>query len=244
MTSTDFQVDPVDFELIYSSLSSAVDDMAHTIVRTAYSNVVRDNMDFSTALCDRHGNLIAQGLTIPLHLGSVPDAMDSFMAAFGDDVAAGDVWVMNDPYHGGMHLPDVFLVKPVVNDGALRGFAVTIAHQTDIGGRVAGGNASDSTEIFQEGLRIPPLRLFHRGEPNETLFGLIKVNVRVPDKVMGDLRAQLAACHIGEQRLLELYRRYGPKTIERYFAELLDYSERMVRAEITQMPDGRHEFAD
>ena len=244
MTSTDFQVDPVDFELIYSSLSSAVDDMAHTIVRTAYSNVVRDNMDFSTALCDRHGNLIAQGLTIPLHLGSVPDAMDAFLAAFGDDVCAGDIWIMNDPYHGGMHLPDVFLVKPVVNDGALFGFAVTIAHQTDIGGRVAGGNASDSTEIFQEGLRIPPLRLYQRGEPNETLFGLIKVNVRVPDKVMGDLRAQLAACHIGEQRLLELYRRYGPKTIERYFAELLDYSERMVRAEITQMPDGRHEFAD
>ena len=245
MTEPQFQVDAVDFELIYNALSSAVDDMAHTIVRTAYSNVVRDNMDFSTALCDRHGNLIAQGLTIPLHLGSVPDAMTSFLAAFGDDVARGDLWIMNDPYHGGMHLPDVFLVKPIVGeDETLRGFAVTIAHQTDIGGRVAGGNASDSTEIFQEGLRIPPLRLYRRGEPNETLFCLITTNVRVPDKVIGDLRAQLAACHIGEQRLLELHRRYGSKTIEQYFAELLDYSERMVRAQIASMPDGRYEFAD
>ncbi len=245
MTNTKFHVDPVDFELIYNALSSAVDDMAHTIVRTAYSNVVRDNMDFSTALCDRHGNLIAQGLTIPLHLGSVPDAMSSFLTKFGDDVAAGDVWIMNDPYHGGMHLPDVFLIKPVLSiDADLCGFAVTIAHQTDIGGRVAGGNASDSTEIFQEGLRIPPLRLYRRGEPNETLFGLISANVRVPDKVMGDLRAQLAACHLGEQRVLELYGRYGNQVIDRYFAELLDYSERMVRSEISAMPDGRYEFVD
>ena len=245
MTNAEFHVDPVDFELIYNALSSAVDDMAHTIVRTAYSNVVRDNMDFSTALCDRYGNLIAQGLTIPLHLGSVPDAMASFLAKFGDDVDAGDVWIMNDPYHGGMHLPDVFLVKPVLSDdGDLCGFAVTIAHQTDIGGRVAGGNASDSTEIFQEGLRIPPLRLYRRGEPNETLFGLISANVRVSDKVMGDLRAQLAACHVGEQRLTELYGRYGRETVDRYFAELLDYSERMVRSEISAMPDGHYEFVD
>ncbi len=241
----DRAVDPIEFELIHSGLSSIVDDMALTIVRTAYSNVVRDNMDFSTALCDRHGALIAQGLTIPLHLGSVPDAMASFLGEFGNDIADGDVWVMNDPFSGGMHLPDVFVVKPIVApDGDVCGFAVTIAHQTDVGGRVAGGNASDSTEIYQEGVRIPPLHMYRRGEPNETFFKLFLTNVRVPDKVMGDLRAQLAACRIGEQRLLEMTQRHGRDRFERYLEELLDYTERMVRAEIERMPDGAYEFTD
>jgi N-methylhydantoinase B len=144
-----------------------------------------------------------------------------------------------------MHLPDVFIVKPVVEaSGALVGFAVTIAHQTDVGGRVAGGNASDSTEIYQEGVRIPPLRLYRRGEPNETFFKLFLTNVRVPDKVMGDLRAQLAACHTGERRVLELTERYGRARLDAYLAALLDYTERMVRAEIARMPDGRYEFTD
>src|SRR6185312_11838045 len=137
-------IDPIEFELVRNALISIVDDMALTIVRTAYSNVVRDNMDFSTALCDRSGNLIAQGLTIPLHLGSVPDAMSALLHEFGDDIASGDVWIMNDPFSGGMHLPDVFVIKPILTAaGELCGFAVTIAHHTDVGGRVAGGNASD-----------------------------------------------------------------------------------------------------
>ncbi len=243
--SDDFAIDPIEFELIHNGLSSIVDDMALTIVRTAYSNVVRDNMDFSTALCDRHGNLVAQGLTIPLHLGSVPDAMESFIREFGDDIAEGDVWIMNDPFSGGMHLPDVFVVKPIVAAGGeLCGFAVTIAHQTDIGGRVAGGNASDSTEIYQEGVRIPPLRMYRRGKPNETFFKLFLTNVRVPDKVMGDLRAQLAACRIGAQRLLEMTQRHGRDRFDRYLEELLDYTERLVRSEIERMPDGRFEFVD
>lgn len=243
--STKFTIDPIEFELIHNGLSSIVDDMALTIVRTAYSNVVRDNMDFSTALCDRHGNLIAQGLTIPLHLGSVPDAMAAFLGEFGDDIADGDVWIMNDPFSGGMHLPDVFVVKPVVSTSSgLCGFAITIAHQTDVGGRVAGGNASDSTEIYQEGVRIPPLRLYRRGEPNQTFFKLFLANVRVPDKVMGDLRAQLAACRIGELRLREMLQRHGGDRLDRYLNELLDYTERLVRSEIEGMPNGRFEFTD
>ncbi len=242
---TEFAVDPVEFELIINGLGSIVDDMALTIVRTAYSNVVRDNMDFSTALCDRNGDLIAQGLTVPLHLGSVPDAMASLLKEFGNDIRAGDVWIMNDPFSGGMHLPDVFIVKPVVDAaGSLVGFGVTIAHQTDVGGRVAGGNASDSTEIYQEGVRIPPLRLYRAGEPNETFFTLFLTNVRVPDKVMGDLRAQLAACRIAEERLLELRKRFGRTRFERYLSELLEYTERLVRSEIVAMPDGRYEFTD
>lgn len=239
------RVDPVVFELIRNALGSIVDDMALTVVRTAYSNVVRDNMDFSTGFCDHLGRLVGQGLTIPIHLGSIPDAMEAMIERFGDGVAPGDVWIMNDPFSGGMHLPDIFVVKPIFTAASrLAGYAVTIAHHTDVGGRVAGGNASDSTEIFQEGLRLPPLHLYRRGEPNETLFRVIETNVRVPDKVLGDLRAQLAACFVGERRFLELVETYGLDTLEHYLSELLDYSERMARAEISRIPDGVYEFTD
>ena len=146
---TERRLDPITFELFKNALESIVDDMALTIVRTAYSNVVRDNMDFSTAFCDGDGNLIAQGLTIPLHLGSVPDAVEALMRDLGPEAQPGDIWIMNDPFDGGMHLPDIFVVKPVfTTTGTIAGYAVTVAHHTDVGGRVAGGNASDSTEIY------------------------------------------------------------------------------------------------
>jgi N-methylhydantoinase B len=239
------KTDPVTFEVIRSALDSIVDDMALTIVRTAYSNVVRDNMDFSTGFCDRDGILIAQGLTIPLHLGSIPDAIESFLSHFGDTVAPGDVWIMNDPYSGGMHLPDLFVVKPVFAMAErLVGFAVTIAHHTDVGGRVAGSNASDSTEIYQEGLRLPPLQLYERGIENRSVFSILQANVRVPDKVLGDLRAQLAACNVAERRFLELVQEFQLDTIEEYVRQLLDYSERMAHAEILKIPDGVYHFTD
>lgn len=239
------QIDPITFEVVRSALESIVDDMALTIVRTAYSNVVRDNMDFSTAFCDRYGNLIAQGLTIPLHLGSIPDAMAAMMRDLGNNATPGDIWLMNDPFDGGMHLPDIFVVKPVFNvDGQLAGYAVTVAHHTDVGGRVAGSNASDSTEIFQEGIRLPPLHLHRAGKPNVTLFKLLEKNVRVPDKVMGDLQSQIAACHLGEARYLELVNTYGQETLQTYISELLDYSERLTRDELQRIPDGEYRFTD
>lgn len=238
-------LDPITFELIKNSLESLVDDMALTIVRTAYSNVVRDNMDFSTGFCDRDGNLIAQGLTIPLHLGSIPDAMAALMRDLGPEAQPGDVWIMNDPFDGGMHLPDIFVVKPVfATAGKVAGYAVTIAHHTDVGGRVAGGNASDSTEIYQEGLRIPPLHLYRAGQPNRTLHRLIEKNVRVPDKVLGDLRAQMSACYLGEQRYLELLVKYGEAECARNMTELLDYSERLTREALRAIPDGVYSFED
>lgn len=238
-------LDPITFELIKNALESIADDMALTIVRTAYSNVVRDNMDFSTGFCDGAGQLIAQGLTIPLHLGSVPDAMAALIRDLGTNAQPGDVWIMNDPFDGGMHLPDIFVVKPVfAPSGGIAGYAVTIAHHTDVGGRVAGGNASDSTEIYQEGLRLPPLHLYRAGTPNHTLHRLIETNVRVPDKVLGDLRAQLAACRLGEQRYLELLAAYGEAELARYTAELLDYSERLTRAALRAIPDGIYTFED
>jgi N-methylhydantoinase B len=236
--------DPITFELIKNSFGSIVDEMALIIVRTAYSGVIKDVMDFSTALCDAEGRMIAQGLTIPLHLGSIPDAMVSVVAKYRGDVHPGDVFILNDPFSGGMHLPDIFVFRPIFFEGALRGFAATVCHHTDVGGRVAGSNASDSTEIYAEGLRIAPLKLYDRGRPNDTLFSLIETNVRVPVKVLGDFRAQLSACYVAEQRYLALLEKYGVGVVDRYTNELYDYSERLTRSEIAALPDGEYTFED
>jgi N-methylhydantoinase B len=149
------RIDPITFALVRNYLDSLVDEMAYTVIRTARSEIVKDVMDFSTAFCDSDGRMMAQGKTIALHLGAVPDAIETILSMYGDDLHPEDVIVLNDPYMGGMHLPDIFMFKPVFVQGKRQGFAVAIAHHTDMGGRVPGSNASDSTEIFQEGLRIP-----------------------------------------------------------------------------------------
>ena len=236
--------DPIEFELFKNSLFSIADEMALTIFRTTYSGVLKDNMDYSTAMFDGSGKLAAQGLTLPGHLGSMPTAMAAIQEAFAGKIEPGDVYILNDPFQGGMHLPDIFVFKPIFYDGELLAYAGIVCHHTDVGGRVPGSNASDSTEIFQEGLRIPPLKLFDRGIRNDTLWALIERNVRVPVKVFGDLRAQLAACHISERSLLELAAHYGVDKVERYMTELIDYSERMTRAAIRELPDGVYRFLD
>ena len=175
----------------------------------------------------------------------MPTAIASVKAAFAGHIDPGDVFILNDPFRGGMHLPDVFIFKPIFRrTGALIAWAGTVCHHTDVGGRVPGSNASDSTEIYQEGLRIPPLKLYERGARNETLFALIETNVRVPVKVFGDLRAQLAACHIAEQAMIELAAHYGAEKLPDYMTELVDYAERMTRAAIRELPDGVYDFLD
>jgi len=201
--------DPIAFELFKNAIFSIADEMALTVLRTTYSGVLKDNMDYSTGFADADGKLVAQGLTLPGHLGSVPTALASVMRHFADDMADGDVFIMNDPFDGGMHLPDIFVFKPLYVDGERLAFACTVCHHTDVGGRVAGSNASDSTEIYAEGLRVPPLKLYAAGKRNETLVALIEKNVRLPVKVLGDLRAQLAACHIAETQFGELVARHG-----------------------------------
>ena len=236
--------DPIEFELFKNSILSIADEMALTIFRTTYSGVLKDNMDYSTAMFDGAGNLVAQGLTLPSHLGSMPTAMRVMQETFAGDIQLGDVYTLNDPFRGGMHLPDIFVFKPVFHHGELLAFAATICHHTDVGGRVPGSNASDSTEIYQEGLRIPPMKMYDRGKRNETLFALIETNVRMPVRVFGDLRAQLAACHICEQSMTELADRLGRPKVNLYMAELIDYSERMTRAAIRELPDGVFSFLD
>src|SRR6202158_4318722 len=211
-------LDPIHFELIRNSLGSIADEMALTIVRTSHSGVLKDNMDFSTALCDASGRMLAQGLTLPMHLGSVPDAMDGILRRYpAETIQPGDVFILNDPFEGGMHLPDVFIVKPLFVDRELAAVAVALAHEADVGGRVPGSNAADSTEIFAEGLRIPVLKFMDAGQPNETLQRIIAKNVRVPDMVEGDLSAQIAACLIAERQFLQLAARYGLDSLNAYF---------------------------
>ena len=236
--------DPFTLELFKNSLFSISDEMAVTICRTTYSGVLRDNMDFSTGFTDANGKLVAQGLTIPLHLGSIPTAMDSVLDHFKGDIQPGDVFIMNDPYEGGMHLPDVFIFKPIFVEGEQLAIAATISHQADIGGRVPGSNASDSTEIFQEGLRIPPIKLYMGGELNETMWRLIEKNVRIPIQVLGDMRAQLSACTIAENQFLELVDRFGLETTRFYMGEVIDHTERLARAAIRKLPDGEFAFED
>jgi N-methylhydantoinase B len=236
--------DPIVFELFRNALASIADEMALTIFRTAYSGVLKDSMDYSTAFCDADGRLVTQGLTVPAHLGSFPEAMSAILRRFDGRMEPGDIYCLNDPFEGGMHLPDVFIIKPIFHHDERIAFAGTICHQTDMGGRVAGSNASDSTEIYQEGLRLPPVKMYDAGHPNETLFAILEKNVRVPVKILGDMRAQLAACHIGEGAFLRLVARYGLSTVRRLMQELIDHTERMTRAALRQLPDGVFTFDD
>ena len=166
------------------------------------------------------------------------------MNAFGDDVQPGDVFANNDPYEGGSHLPDIFLFKPIFAYDTLVGWSCCIGHQTDIGGRIPGGNACDSTEIYQEGLQIPPLKLYERGVLNRAVWRILEKNVRVPEKVLGDIQALLAAVRFGERDLLRLVEEYGVEEIKSYMADILDTTEMLARAEFRALPDGEWEFTD
>jgi N-methylhydantoinase B len=243
-TSSKDAHDPFAFELFKNAMHSLADEMVLTICRTSYSSVVKNGMDFSTAICDRDGRLVASGLTQANHLGSVPTAMKSFMSHFDNNAMPGDAFILNDPFDGGMHLPDIFIVKPIYYQEQRIAFAATVCHHTDVGGRIAGSNAADSTECYQEGLRIPPLKLYERGERNEAIWSIIEKNVRAPILVQGDMRAQLAACHIAEIGMTELFREHGAKAATQHMAEVIDYAERLTRAAIRELPDGEFDFED
>jgi N-methylhydantoinase B len=236
--------DPIELELFRNAAASLGDEMALTIYRAAYSGVLKNIMDFSTALCDAKGRLVAQGLTLPGHLCSIPVALKACLEVFGDDIHPGDAILLNDPFAGGMHLPDIFVFRPIFAEGRLLAFAATTCHHGDVGGRVPGSNASDSTEIYQEGLRIPPLKLEDRGVPNHTLLTLLRTNVRLPDRLMGDLRAQLSACAVAERGMAQMVSRWGAEGVARLMDATMDHSERLTRAALEQLPDGTASFED
>ena len=237
-------VDPLRLEVIRNALEGIADEMAITLYRTARSSGVRFGWDFSTAVMAPNGDLVGQGTCHPIHLGGMMPALVGCLDYFGEDIAAADVLISNDPYCGAQHLPDVYLFKPAYHAGVLVGYLGAICHHSDIGGRVPGGQGFDNTEIFQEGLRIPPLKLYQAGEPNDTLFRLIEKAVRTPDHVLGDLKAQLAALELGERRLGELVARLGPADYAALTHALIEHTERLTRQAIAELPDGAWSFAD
>jgi N-methylhydantoinase B len=236
--------DPITFAVVKNAMDAIVDEVAYTVIRTARSEIVKDVMDYSAAICDAKGEMVAQAKTIAQHLGAIPEAMAAVQTKWGGRLQSGDAVIMNDPYSGGMHLPDIFMFYPIFDGADILAWSVVICHHTDVGGRVPGSNAADSTEIYQEGLRIPPLKLFRAGVIDEVLEAVISLNVRVPDRVIGDLRAQYAACQVGAREIGRLVTRYGAERMRGYLAALLDYAERMARAEIATWPQGTYRFTD
>ena len=175
--------------------------------------------------------MVAQGLALPPHLGAMMPALRGCLEVFGDDIAPGDILASNDPYSGASHLNDIFMYLPVfAPDGQRLAFLGLILHHTDMGGRVAGGNAADSTEIFQEGLRIPPSKIHEGGVPNQTLLRILEANVRVPGLVLGDVQSQIAALRVAEREFQKLLQRYEVEQFKSYMTDLVGYSERLTRA--------------
>jgi len=237
--------DPFLLEVLRNAFDTIAEEVTLTIIRTAYSQIVRDSLDFSTALCDAQGRTFAQGVCTPMHLGSFLDALNNMIAEVGDDIDPDDYFIMNDPYAAaGQHLPDIYVVKPIFHDNVLKGWSTTLAHHSDVGGIVAGSNALGATEIWQEGFRIPVLKLVDKGIRNETLWKLIGLNVRTPDLVHGDLQAQMAACATGARGMERLYERYGVDVIDTAIDDLNDYARRLAAAELSDIPNGTYRFTD
>ena len=235
--------DPATFEIVKNSLYKIAEEMRVVLAKTAYSPLLKSAGDYSCGVFDARGEMVAQGPDLPIHLGSMPDAVRAVVARFATDVHDGDVFVHNDPYFGGSHLPDVNVVRPAFQDGNLLGYTCLRAHWPDIGSATPGSYGA-VTQIFGEGLRIPPLRLISRGILNVDLENLVFANVRTPDERKGDLGAQLAATLRATERLNALAQRYGSVEVIGYMAQVMDYSERLMRAALMDLPDGEGSFED
>jgi N-methylhydantoinase B len=236
------KTDPARFEVVKNALYSAAEEMKIVLAKTAYSPLLKVAGDYSCGIFDIDGNMVAQGPDLPIHLGSMPDAVRAVVRAF-PDVVPGDVFIHNDPYDGGSHLPDVNVVAPAFHDGRLLGFGCVRAHWPDIGSATPGSYGA-VTEIYGEGLRLPPIRLYRDGKPDPSVEAIIFANVRTPAERLGDLRAQVAANYRAAQRLSELAAKYGVDTLLGIMQEVLDYSETMMRAALRALPDGEAEFTD
>jgi N-methylhydantoinase B len=237
-------LDPITATVVEHGLSSVTDEMATVIVQTAFSPLVRDLFDFTVALCNPRGEMVVQGVGMAIHLGALPTAVEAILKRYGNDLKPGDAIIMNDAYEGGMHLPNVILLTPNFADGRLLGYAVVMAHHTDVGGHVPGSVPVNSRDIFGEGLRIPPLYFERDGKRDQTLLTLIEKNTRLPRDFFGDLESQLSACRVAEKRLQALAARYGGEVVLATMTGLLDRSERMARAEIAALPDGDFTFEE
>jgi N-methylhydantoinase B len=235
------KTDPVQLEIFKSLFHSIAEEMGATLKRTAFSPNIKERRDYSCAIFDARGGVVAQGDHMPVHLGSMPLSVKAAIEA--RNIGPGDVVILNDPYKGGTHLPDVTLVSGVFVKRRLQFYVASRAHQSDIGG-MSPGSMPLAEEIYQEGLRIPPIKLMTSGKINADIWEMILANVRTPDEREGDLAAMLGANRTGERRLMEIVAKYGASEVNRYITEILNYSERMTRHAIAKIPDGTYSAED
>ncbi len=231
-------VDPIVTSVIQHRLLAIVEEMGEAMLRTSYSQILNSSRDFSTAICDLDGRLIAQAEHVPIHVGALPFAAKAMTEFFGGDIHPGDVFLLNDPYHGGNHLPDLTAFVPVFEGDRPRFWSINRAHQSDIGGATHGAYNAAATDIWQEGIRITPLRLYDRGEVRRDLLEMIATNVRHARDFRGDLAAMIGSAHVGERRLLALAAEFGWPLANAAIEAVLDGAERQTRAVIAQWRDG------
>jgi N-methylhydantoinase B len=236
------RVDPITFEVVNNALVGIAEQMAVTILRTSYSTVIREMLDYSTAVFDVQGRIIAQSCRVPIHLNSMSRSLRTTLdETFPIETwEPGDIIVTNDPFKGGQHLPDIQTFLPVFSGDDLVAICGTLGHHLDVGGMRPGSYAGDAVEIYQEGLRLPPIKLFERGKMNERLFAVIAANIRQPEATIGDLRAQTAALEIGRDGVLELIDRYGIETLVNCMHDATTASEARLRQKLSELPDGTY----
>ena len=240
-------LDAVTLEILFNALRSVTDETFIALMRSAYSTNIKERRDHSTAICDREGRLIVQAeSSLPIHLASMIGMMASLRAKFPmAEVAEGDMFVANDPHAaGGTHLPDINMAMPVFVDGALIAFVCNIAHHADVGGMAPGSMAGGMSEIYQEGIRIPVVRLFRKGELQRDILDLLLLNVRLPEERRGDYYAQISACRLGARRLAEIAGQYGTDALAHGFRDIVSRTERRMRDAVAAIPDGVYRFED
>ncbi|QTL05736.1 hydantoinase B/oxoprolinase family protein [Aquabacter sp. L1I39] len=230
-------VDPITRSVVQHRLSSIVAEMGEAMLRTSYSQILNSSRDFSIGICDTRSRLIAQADHIPVHVGALPWATRAVEARF-DDIAPGDVFLLNDPYHGGSHLPDLTAFVPVFAQGRRLLWTIVRAHQSDIGGATHGGYNPQASEIWQEGLRVPPVRLYDAGKLRADFLDLLALNVRNPRDFRGDLAAMVGAAHLGQRQLEKLFAEFGLDMVERAVEAILNAAEHQTRAVVAGWRDG------
>jgi len=234
-------LDPVTLQVLLGGMRSLCEEMGAVLVRSAHSANIKERRDASTALFDPSGEMVMQAEHIPVHLGAMPDAV----AAVRDEAhRPGDVWLLNDPYRGGTHLPDITAISPLFVGGRHAGFAAARAHHADVGGETPGSMPADSATLGQEGVVIPPTRVAREWRMDDAALGRLVARMRDPDQRAADLRAQLAANRLGDMRLAELAERHGPELLASAMAAVLDYAERRTRRALAAIPDGTYTAAD
>src|SRR5499426_2818386 len=238
-------IDPVLLEVLRNRLEAIADEMELTLLKSAASPIVKEGLDASAALFNVDGETIAQAAAIPIHRGALQCAAQRIVRAFPPGrMRDGDAFLLNDPYDGGTHLPDMTLALPVFSEGRAVALACTMCHHQDVGGRTPGSVPTDATELYQEGIIIPPTQLFRAGELDENLVELLRRNVRLPDIFTGDLMAQVAAGRLGGARLRELFGAHGTESVLAYIDELLSRAETLTRRQVESTPDGEYRFED